>query len=341
MGALRYRALQPVHEPPAVRQLRQGVIKRQALDFVLCGFALGDVARHGNPVRQAAGDIIHWHDIEFQPEYLAALFVIDQLRANRLRLVKRRANPVKLGALGQGALHQAGRLAKHLVAAVSGLPFKSIVDKYDARAGCVQQAGFSDQHNVIQVRNTGLQQQQLLLRSSPFADVAQVHSKPVLKRIGPQFQPFVQRGIKLFKLNRVVIAQRLADFIAHPVTRIVFKHAPDRLTQQRRAGALQQLFAFMIYVNKTAFAVKRGKGIGDAGQCCAQAHGQTRQLLRRESSFRQVLQNALYTDNVPGNIPNGFAERTHPQALAARRDDLHLFIKRHPVRQARMNRVGH
>jgi len=97
-------------------------------NFIFCGLALGDVARHRHPVGQPTAEVIHRHNLQLQPELLAIFFVIDQLGAHRLRLLERLADAVQLGALCALPLQQPWRLAQHLGAAVAGLPLKRIID---------------------------------------------------------------------------------------------------------------------------------------------------------------------------------------------------------------------
>ena len=90
---------QAVHQQLPVGQLRQRVVESQVLDLVFSRLAFGDVTRHGNPMGQAAIEIIDRHNVQLDPVQFAVFLVVDQLCPDRLRLQQRCTNPVEFRAL--------------------------------------------------------------------------------------------------------------------------------------------------------------------------------------------------------------------------------------------------
>ena len=124
-----------------------------------------------------------------------------------------------------------------------------------------------------------------------------------------------------------------------PAPRVV-QFVPYRLPEQLPAAAAQQAFSRAVDVGEAPLVIQRGKGVGDAGQCRAQVHGQAQGLLVTPFNG-EILQHTVNTQHRPVAAQNGLAERAHPYTPPAGREELRLFIKGHATRAAVMQRRRH
>ena len=205
--ALRPPLLQPLQQQQAIGQPGQRIVKGQMVNLVFGRLALGDVASHRHPVAEFARRCEHRHNLQFNPEPGAALLAYHQLAANLLVPAKCGCHAGQLLRLRRRSEQHASRLAEHFVAAVAGMAFERIVDEHDARGELSGGRGLGDDHDVVEPRNAGLQQHQLLLRLAPLGDVAKIHRQAFGERVGAHFQPLAQAGVEVLELDPAIAGQ--------------------------------------------------------------------------------------------------------------------------------------
>ncbi len=166
--------LQAVAEQGAIGQVGQRVV--QGLVAQRVGLlARGHVALHRDPVGDVAGGVGHGHDAELDPERAAVLTVVEHLDDHRLPALQCRAQRVERGAIGAGALQQAGGAPQDLGGGVAGGAREGVVDVDDARPRQIERPGLGDQDRVVGVDDDRLQQAQALLGLLPRGDVDEAH----------------------------------------------------------------------------------------------------------------------------------------------------------------------
>ena len=167
--------------------IKQGNVALLTVSQCLFGFlALGDVALHGDPVREPALGVGDGNDLHLHPELHAGFGVIDQFSPYGLPGLEGLRNPMKFGSLRIRTLQKAWRTAQRLFPAVASVPLERIVYKHNAGTGFVLGFSLGDHDDVIEPRNGGLQQHQVLTRLVLHRDVLhgsyQVFGYPIFSR---------------------------------------------------------------------------------------------------------------------------------------------------------------
>ena len=314
--ALGQGGFQALDQQQPVGQLGQRVEERQVVDFFVGLFARGHVAAHRHPVGDLAVGSAHGHRVQVHPVGGAVAVLQQHLAsAHGEGVGVRQPGDEFAQGVGAHAMRQHAKpLAHHVLARKPGLPLEGIVDEGDPRLAGIATHGLDDEHDVVQSRDAGLQQHQLLLREAPLGDVAEVHRQAFGIRVGPDFNPFFQCGVEVFELGALVARQRAFQLLLQQARGLPHEPAMHRLSQQFARGVTQQLLAFAVDVHELALPVEGDEGLVDAGERRRQAHGQAHGFFLGLPAGADILHGAMYFQHLASAAGAGLANEAHPAA---------------------------